>query len=167
MSLSSCTNRSLAVSIDPSSDRRSFRRSLPTGGRFHAGAPRKTSRCRWPLPPHPRGLTSVPMMAENAKKLPTIDDLEVAGHRVLVRCDLNVPLEQRRITDDLRIRASVPTLKALIDGGARIAVCSHLGRPKGKVVDELRLAPVGERLAALLGKDVTAVRDVTGPDAQK
>jgi phosphoglycerate kinase len=107
------------------------------------------------------------MAAEDAKELPTIDDLDVADRRVLVRCDLNVPLKEGRITDDMRVRASVPTLEALLDRGARLAVCSHLGRPKGKVVDELRLASVGERLAELIDRDVTAVRDVTGPEAQE
>ncbi|MQA98870.1 MAG: phosphoglycerate kinase [Actinobacteria bacterium] len=106
------------------------------------------------------------MAAEDAKRLPTIDDLDVGDGRVLVRCDLNVPLEEGHITDDMRVRASVPTLKALLDRGARLAVCSHLGRPKGKVVDELRLAPVGERLAELLDREVTAVTDVTGPEAR-
>ena len=98
--------------------------------------------------------------------LPTIADLEVAGKRVLVRCDFNVPLKDGTITDDLRIRASVPTLEALLDRGARLTVCSHLGRPKGKVVDELRLAPIGRALGQLLGRTVDAVRDVAGPEAQ-
>ncbi len=94
--------------------------------------------------------------------LPSLDDLEVEGRRVLVRCDLNVPLEDGRITDDLRVRASVPTLKALLHRGARLAVCSHLGRPKGKVVESLRLAPVGGRLAQLLERNVTALDTITG-----
>ena len=98
--------------------------------------------------------------------LPTIDDLDVEGRRVLVRCDLNVPLADGRITDDLRIRASLPTLEALLDKGARLAVCSHLGRPKGQVKDELRLAPVGKQLSELLERDVTAVRDIVGDEAR-
>jgi phosphoglycerate kinase len=98
--------------------------------------------------------------------LPGIDDLDVAGRRVLVRCDLNVPLEDGRITDDLRVRSSVPTLKALRDKGARLAVCSHLGRPKGKVVESLRLAAVGARLAELLGSNVTALDTITGEQAE-
>lgn len=105
------------------------------------------------------------MAADQATKLPSLDELDVDGRRVLVRCDLNVPLEDGRITDDMRIRASVRTLRSLLDRGARLAVCSHLGRPKGKVVDELRLGPVGDRLAELLGRDITAVADVTGPEA--
>jgi phosphoglycerate kinase len=97
--------------------------------------------------------------------LPQLDDLEVSKQRVLVRCDLNVPLEKGRITDDLRIRASIPTLNALLERGARVAVCSHLGRPQGKPVEELRLAPVARRLAELLDKDATAVTDVAGEKA--
>ena len=99
--------------------------------------------------------------------LPSIDELDLAGKRVLVRCDLNVPLSNGRITDDLRIRASLPTLEKLLAKGAKLAVCSHLGRPKGKVVEELRLAPVGERLKELLGRDVTISRDVVGEGSQK
>ena len=97
--------------------------------------------------------------------LPSIDDLDVAGKRVLVRCDLNVPLKDGTITDDLRISSAVPTLNALLDKGARLAVCSHLGRPKGKVVEELRLGPVGARLGELLGRDVRVATDVVGEDA--
>jgi phosphoglycerate kinase len=98
--------------------------------------------------------------------LPSLDSLDVAGKRVLVRCDLNVPLSDGAITDDLRIRAALPTLNVLLDRGARLAICSHLGRPKDKVVDELRLAPVGERLSKLLERDVTSVRDVVGEEAK-
>ena len=101
------------------------------------------------------------------RQLPSIDELDVSGKRVLVRCDLNVPLEDGSISDDLRIRAALPTLEALLDRGARLAVCSHLGRPKGQVKDELRLAPVGERLSELLGRKVTAVRDVVGDEAKE
>lgn len=97
--------------------------------------------------------------------LPGIDDLDVEGRRVIVRCDLNVPLAGDSITDDLRIRAAVPTLQALLDRGALLAVCSHLDRPKGRVIEHLRLAPVGERLCQLLERDVTAVEDVVGEQA--
>jgi len=100
-----------------------------------------------------------------ASSLPSLDDLEVADRRVLVRCDLNVPLKDGEIVDDLRIRASLETLQALLGRGARLALCSHLGRPKGKVVDGLRLAPVGRRLADLLGKKVTLLDEVTGGKA--
>jgi phosphoglycerate kinase len=100
-------------------------------------------------------------MSERAG-LPQIDNLNVAGKRILVRSDLNVPLDGGRITDDLRIRAALPTLEALLGRSGRIAVCSHLGRPKGKVVEELRLAPVGERLEALLGNRVEVLDEVVG-----
>ncbi len=100
-----------------------------------------------------------------AASLPRIDDLEVGGKRVVVRCDLNVPLKNGQITDELRIRAAVPTLRSLLDREARLAVCSHLGRPKGKVVEDLRLAPVAGRLADLIGSEVTATQDVVGPEA--
>ena len=97
--------------------------------------------------------------------LPTLDDLDVAGKRVLVRCDLNVPIKDGRITDDMRIKAAIPTLEALLEKGARLLVCSHLGRPKGKVVEELRLAPVAQHLAQLLGRPVEALDTVVGNDA--
>lgn len=97
--------------------------------------------------------------------LPTIDDLDVTGKRVLVRCDLNVPLKDGAITDDLRIRAAVPTLRTLLERGARPIVCSHLGRPKGKVVESLRLGPVARRLEQVLGTKVDYIDDVVGPDA--
>jgi phosphoglycerate kinase len=99
--------------------------------------------------------------------LPQIEDLEVEGRRVLVRCDLNVPLSDGRVADDLRIRASLPTLRALLDRGALVAVCSHLGRPKGEVKDDLRLAPVGRRLGELLGQRVVSVEDVAGSRARE
>jgi phosphoglycerate kinase len=94
--------------------------------------------------------------------LPTIGDLDLTGRRVLVRCDLNVPLKDGVIGDDLRIRSAVPTLKALLERDARLAICSHLGRPKGQVVEELRLAPVAEHLSELLGIEVDALDEVVG-----
>ena len=97
--------------------------------------------------------------------LPSLDDLDVAGRRVLVRCDLNVPLKDGVVGDDLRIRSAVPTLQALLERDAKLAVCSHLGRPKGKVVEELRLAPVAERLSELLGIEVDALDEVVGDKA--
>jgi phosphoglycerate kinase len=100
------------------------------------------------------------------QELPSIDDLDVSGKRVLVRCDLNVPLKDAAITDDLRIRAALPTVEALLRRDARLAVCSHLGRPKGEVKDELRLTPVAERLSELLDREVAAVRDVVGDEAR-
>jgi phosphoglycerate kinase len=100
------------------------------------------------------------------KPLPSIEDLDVAGKRVFVRCDLNVPLRDGEITDDLRIRSAVPTLKTLLDKGARLVVASHLGRPKGKPVEELRMKPVGDHLAQLLGAPVQTLDEVVGADAQ-
>jgi phosphoglycerate kinase len=97
----------------------------------------------------------------------SVDDLDVEGRRVMVRCDLNVPLKDGRVTDDLRVRASLPTLKALLERDARVVVCSHLGRPKGAVVEELRLRPVGERLRELLGEEVVILTEVVGPDAKE
>ena len=96
----------------------------------------------------------------------TIDDLDVAGRRVLVRADLNVPLQDGGITDDGRIRASLPTIEALRARGAKVIVCAHLGRPKGEVKPEFSLAPVADRLGELLGADVAAARDVVGDSAR-
>jgi phosphoglycerate kinase len=99
-------------------------------------------------------------------ELPGIDDIEVVDRRVLVRCDLNVPLADGRVADDHRIRASLPTLEALLDRGARVAVCSHLGRPRGAVVDALRMAPVAARLGELMVTEVVAVDDTVGKRAR-
>ncbi len=88
------------------------------------------------------------------------------GTKVLVRSDLNVPLEDGRITDDTRIRASVPTIKHLLDAGAAVAVCSHLGRPKGEVKPELSLAPCAERLSELLGVPVELAPDSVGDEVR-
>ncbi|HEV2346980.1 MAG TPA: phosphoglycerate kinase [Actinocrinis sp.] len=98
----------------------------------------------------------------------TIDDLEVSGKRVLVRADLNVPLDGTRITDDGRIRASVPTLSALLERGAKVIVTAHLGRPKGDPETDKKysLAPVAARLAELLGKPVAFAADTVGESAK-
>jgi phosphoglycerate kinase len=96
----------------------------------------------------------------------TIDDLDVAGKRVLVRADLNVPLQDGAITDDGRIRASLPTIEALRAKGAKVIVCAHLGRPKGQVKPEFSLAPVAQRLGELLGADVAFASDVVGDSAR-
>ena len=101
----------------------------------------------------------------------SISDLDVAGRRVLVRADLNVPLGEdangvRVITDDGRIRASVPTIRALTERGAKVIVCAHLGRPKGEVRPEFSLAPAAARLSELLGQPVTLASDVVGESAQ-
>jgi len=92
----------------------------------------------------------------------TVRDLPVEGRRVLVRSDLNVPLDGGRITDDTRIRASLPTIRYLREHGAQVIVCSHLGRPKGEVRPELSLRPVADRLEELLGEPV-AFGDEEGP----
>ncbi|MGZ4479887.1 MAG: phosphoglycerate kinase [Nocardioidaceae bacterium] len=97
----------------------------------------------------------------------TIDDLgDLTGKRVLVRSDLNVPLEDGRITDDGRIRASVPTIRALAEKGARVLVTAHLGRPKGAPDPQYSLAPVAKRLGELLGAEVAMAEDTVGPSAQ-
>ena len=92
---------------------------------------------------------------------------EVTGKRVLVRSDLNVPLDGTRITDDGRIRASVPTIKALADAGARVVVTAHLGRPKGEPEDRYSLRPVAVRLGELLGRDVAFATDTVGDSARE
>ena len=96
----------------------------------------------------------------------TVEDLQVAGKKVLVRCDFNVKMENGVITSDKRIVASLPTIKYLIDNGAKVILCSHLGRPKGEVVPEFSLAPVAARLSELLGQEVKMAKDVVGESAQ-
>jgi len=94
-------------------------------------------------------------------------DTDVQGKRVLVRADLNVPLDEHgRVTDDTRIVAASPTIRYLLDRGARVILCSHLGRPKGEVKEDLRLDPVAERLSALLGKPVRKLDDCVGAEVQ-
>lgn len=98
----------------------------------------------------------------------TVDDIDVRGKRVLVRCDFNVPLKEGKITDDNRIVAALPTIRKLIDKGGRVILCSHLGKPKGTYKPELTLAPVAVRLSELLGKDVKFAADpeVVGTNAK-
>ncbi|GAC1492642.1 MAG: phosphoglycerate kinase [Candidatus Limnocylindrales bacterium] len=91
----------------------------------------------------------------------TIADLDAAGKRVLVRADLNVPLAHGRVADDTRIRATLPTVKALLEAGAMVALCSHLGRPRGRD-DALSLSPVAERISELLGHRVSLAADCIG-----
>lgn len=99
--------------------------------------------------------------------LRTLDSLgSLAGTRVIVRCDLNVPLKDGIITDDGRVRASLPTLNALINAGARVVVCSHLGRPDGAPDPKYSLEPVAQRLSELLGQPVAFARDTVGESAQ-
>ena len=92
----------------------------------------------------------------------TIRDVDVAGKRVLVRVDFNVPLADGKVTDDSRIRGALPTIKALLGAGAKVILASHLGRPNGKVQDGLRLRPVGERLSQLLRRNVPVTGDALG-----
>jgi phosphoglycerate kinase len=93
-----------------------------------------------------------------------LHELDVAGKRVFLRCDLNVPLKDGVITDDGRIKASLPTIKHLLSSGASIVIAAHLGRPKGEAKPELSLAPVATRLAELLGSPVHFVGALLGPD---
>ena len=106
------------------------------------------------------------MAAFNKK---TVDDINVKGQNVLVRCDFNVPLKNGVITDENRIVAALPTIKKLIADGGRVILCSHLGKPKGVAVPELSLAPVAKRLSELLGKEVVFAADdnVVGENAKK
>ena len=98
----------------------------------------------------------------------TIRDVDVKGKRVLMRVDFNVPLDDSlNITDDIRIRAALPTIKYVLDKGAKVILMSHLGRPDGKVVEKMRLAPVAKRLGDLLGKPVTMLKDCIGDDVKK
>ncbi|MFP4016453.1 MAG: phosphoglycerate kinase [Halanaerobiales bacterium] len=97
----------------------------------------------------------------------TLKDFDLKGKKALVRVDFNVPLEDGKITDDTRIQAALPTIEYLINEGARVILMSHLGRPKGEAVDSLRMDPVAERLADLLGKEVSKVDDVVGEEVEK
>ncbi|MEI6452282.1 MAG: triose-phosphate isomerase [Actinomycetes bacterium] len=96
----------------------------------------------------------------------SLTDYPLAGKRVLVRVDFNVPLEGGRVVDDTRIRAALPTITYLLDQGCAVVLASHLGRPKGQVVDDLRMAPVAERLAELLGRPIKTAADCVGPAAE-
>ncbi len=94
----------------------------------------------------------------------TIRDIDLAGKRVLVRVDFNVPFDsQQQITDDTRIRAALPTIRYILDQGASVILMSHLGRPDGKVVDVLSLAPIAQHLSELLDRPVEMAEDCIGP----
>jgi phosphoglycerate kinase len=94
--------------------------------------------------------------------MPDLSTIDVAGKRVFLRCDLNVPLKEGVIKDDGRIKASLPTIQLLLEKGASLVIAAHLGRPKGEAKPELSLAPVAKRLAELLGREVMFVGEVTG-----
>ena len=99
----------------------------------------------------------------------TVRDIDVAGKKVLLRCDFNVPMAKDGsgvITDDKRIRAALPTIQYLLEQNAAVVACSHMGKPKGEVKPELSLKPVAARLSELLGKPVIMAEDVVGPDAR-
>src|SRR5213594_2824216 len=97
----------------------------------------------------------------------TIEDLPLRGKRVIIRADFNVPLDESgHITDDTRIRGTLPTINYAVDEGARVILCSHLGRPNGKVDPRLSLAPVARRLQRLLGKEVLFAEDCIGAQAE-
>ena len=97
----------------------------------------------------------------------TVKDVDVKGKKVLVRCDFNVPLDENgKITDDTRITAALPTIKYLMDNGAKVILCSHLGRPKGEVNEKYSLKPVADELTNLLDKDVKFATDITGDSAK-
>ena len=105
----------------------------------------------------------------NALNKKSVEDLDVKGKRVLVRCDFNVPLKDGEITNDKRIVAALPTIKYLMEQGAKVILCSHLGRPKGEYKPEFSLAPVAKRLSEYLGVDVPLAEDenVVGENAKK
>ncbi len=102
----------------------------------------------------------------NALNKKTVEDIDVSGKKVLVRCDFNVPLKDGVITSDKRIVASLPTIQYLLKNNAKVILCSHLGRPKGEVMPEFSLAPVAARLSELLGIEVKMAADVVGESAQ-
>jgi phosphoglycerate kinase len=96
----------------------------------------------------------------------SVRDVEVSGKRVLVRVDFNVPFDRNGgIADDTRIRAALPTVRYLQEKGARVILCTHLGRPDGKIIESLRLTPVAQRLSQLLGQPAKTARDCIGPEA--
>mmetsp|Transcript_39028 Transcript_39028/g.94076 ORF Transcript_39028/g.94076 Transcript_39028/m.94076 type:complete len:470 (+) Transcript_39028:43-1452(+) len=109
--------------------------------------------------------SGIKMMAAAKKSVGDLGKAELEGKKVLIRCDLNVPLDGKKITDDTRIRASIPTIKHLLDNGARVAVSSHLGRPKGPE-DKFSLGPCADRLTELLGQDVKITKDCIGDETK-
>ena len=104
---------------------------------------------------------------EAKKSIEDLSEADLKGKKVLVRCDVNVPLDGKKITDDTRIRSSVPTIEYLKEKGAIVTVCSHLGRPKGGPEDKYSLGPCAERLSELLGQKVTLAPDCIGEEVEK
>ena len=96
----------------------------------------------------------------------SVEDIDVAGKRVLCRCDFNVPTKDGKITSDKRIVAALPTIQYLVKHNARVILCSHMGKPKGEVKPELSLQVVADRLSELLGQPVKMAKDVVGESAQ-
>ncbi|MBA7599820.1 Phosphoglycerate kinase [subsurface metagenome] len=97
----------------------------------------------------------------------SIDDLDLKGKRVLIRVDFNVPLDKGRVTDDTRIRASLPSIRRVLERGGKAILISHLGRPKGKIKEELRLTPIAERLEELLKRRIKKLNDCIGEEVQE
>ncbi len=97
----------------------------------------------------------------------TINDVEVKGKRVFVRVDFNTPMKDGQIADETRIRAAIPTIHQLVNGGAKVILASHLGRPKGEVKEELRLTAAGIRLSELMGKPVKKLDEVIGKEVEE
>ena len=98
----------------------------------------------------------------------SIKDVDIKGKKVLIRVDFNVPLDKdRNITDDIRIKAALPTIEYVLDQGGKAVIMSHLGRPKGQVREEMSLKPAGKRLEELLGRPVTMLKDCVGPEIEE
>ncbi len=115
-----------------------------------------------------KGGNGVPNDIGRGERMKYIDEMDLKGKRVLFRFDFNVPLDaNQNITDDTRIRSVLPTINYALDENAKVIIASHLGRPKGKFVEKMSLAPVAKRLSRLLGKNVTLAKDVTGPEVRK
>jgi len=114
------------------------------------------------------GVQRLPSLELDAKKsIEDLSDAELKGKKVLIRCDVNVPLDGKKITDDTRIRSSIPTIEYLTSKGAIVTVCSHLGRPKSGPEDKFSLAPCAERMGELLGQKVTLAPDCIGDEVKK
>jgi|Transcript_9873 phosphoglycerate kinase len=114
-----------------------------------------------------RTFSASPVALDAKKSIGDLADDELKGKKVLVRCDVNVPLDGKKITDDTRIRSSIPTIEYLISKGAIVTVCSHLGRPKDGPEDKFSLAPCAERMGELLGQEVTLAPDCIGDEVAK